>query len=89
MRRKRCNACRRAWIHGKRGKPPVGDVLDGKGVTGVFDDAVAGAADRTETVRVKTGNEDLHGMGMVHDAAYGDILWKRNEFVSDFSDHNC
>ncbi len=62
---------------------------DGKGATGVLDDAVAGAADRTETFRVRAGDEELHGMGMVHDAVDGDILRKRDVFVSDLCGHNC
>ena len=61
----------------------------GKGAAGVLDDTVAGAADRAETVRVRTGDENLHGMGMVHDAVNGDILRKRDEFVSDLCGHNC
>lgn len=66
-----------------------GDVPDREGAPGVLDDAVAGAADGAETFRVRTGDEDLHGMGMVHDAVDGDILRKRDEFVSDLSGHNC
>ena len=33
--------------------------------------------------------EDLHGVGMFHEAVSGDILRKRNEFVSDLCGHNC
>ncbi len=66
-----------------------GDVPDGKGATGVLDDAVAGAADRAEPIRVRPGDEELHGMGMIHDAVDGDILRKRNKFVSDLFGHNC
>ena len=62
---------------------------DGKGAAGVLDDTVAGAAYGAETFRVRAGDEDLHGMGMVHDAVDGDILRKRNEFVSDLFGHNC
>ena len=47
------------------------------------------AADGAETFRFRTGDEDLQGMGMVHDAVDGDILRKRNEFVSDLCGHNC
>ena len=36
-----------------------------------------------------TDDEDLQGMGMVHDAVNGDILRKRDEFVSDLCGHNC
>ena len=61
----------------------------GEGAAGVLDDTAAGAADRAETVRVRTGDEDLHGMGMIHDAVNGDILRKRDEFVSDLCGHNC
>ena len=50
---------------------------DGEGVAGVLDDAVAGAADRAEAFRVRTGDEDLHGMGVVHDAVDRDILGER------------
>ncbi len=66
-----------------------GDVPDGEGAAGVLDDAVAGVADRAETFRVRTGDEELQGMGMFHDAVDGDILRERNEFVSDLSGHNC
>lgn len=65
-----------------------GDVPDREGAAGVLDDAVAGAANWVETVRVWTGDEDLNGMGMVHDAVDGDILRKRNEFVSDLSGYS-
>ena len=66
-----------------------GDVPDGKGAAGVLDDAVAGGADRAEPICVRRGDEDLHGMGMIHDAVDGDILRKRDEFVSDLCGHNC
>ena len=66
-----------------------GDMPDGEGASGVLDDAVAGAADRAETFCVRTGDEDLQGMGMVHDAVNGDILRKRDEFVSDLFGHSC
>ena len=35
-----------------------GDMAYGEGAAGVLDDAVAGAADRAETVHVRTGDED-------------------------------
>ncbi len=66
-----------------------GDMAYGGGAAGVLDGAAAGAADRAETVRVRTGDEDLHGMGIIHDAVDGDILRKRYEFASDFSGCNC
>ena len=66
-----------------------GDMPDGEGAAGVLDDTVGGAAERAEPFRVRTGDEDLHGMGMIHDAVDGDILRKRNEFVSDLCGHNC
>ena len=66
-----------------------GDVLDGEEAAGVFGDAVAGAADRAETVRFRRCDKDLHGMRMVHNAVDREILWKRNEFVSDLCGHNC
>ena len=66
-----------------------GDMPDGKGATGVFDDTIAGDADRAEAFQAERGDEDLQGMGKVHDAVNGDILRKKNEFVSNLSGHNC
>lgn len=65
-----------------------GDMLYGKGATGILDDAVAGTIDRAETFGFWIGDEDIHGMEMIHDAVEGDML-KRDEFVSALSGHNC